>query len=260
MAAAVSKDATVAVIGAGTMGAGIAQIAALYGHRVQLHDARFGAADTAKKAIGDALANRVAKGRLGASEVEAALARIQTVVTLADVCVAQLVIEAIVEDLAAKRELLSQVENVALPECIIASNTSSISITALAAGMKRPERVVGMHFFNPAPAMPLVEVVSGLATAPEVVETTHATALAWGKTPVRASSTPGFIVNRCARSFYAEGLRLLAERAADPATLDAVIRDAGGFRMGPFELIDLIGLDVNLAVTTSVWEAYFHDP
>jgi len=117
-----------------------------------------------------------------------------------------------------------------------------------------------MHFFNPAPLMPLVEVVSGLATSADVVETTFATALAWGKTPVRTSSTPGFIVNRCARPFYGEGLRLLAERAADPATLDAVVREAGGFRMGPFELIDLIGLDVNLAVTTSVWEAYFHDP
>ena len=260
MTAAVPRDATVAVVGAGTMGAGIAQVAALYGHRVQLHDARFGAADAAKKAIGDALAGRVAKGRLGAPEAEAARARIQTVVTLADVCVAHLVIEAIVEDLAAKRELLAQVENVALPDCILASNTSSISITALGAGMKRPERVVGMHFFNPAPLMPLVEVVSGLATSAEVAEATYATAIAWGKTPVRAASTPGFIVNRCARPFYGEGLRLLAERAADPATLDAVIREAGGFRMGPFELIDLIGLDVNLAVTTSVWEAYYRDP
>ena len=260
MTAAVPTDATVAVIGAGAMGSGIAQVAALHGHRVQLHDARFGAADAAKKAIAEALAKRVAKGRLTAAEAEAAVARIATVVTLADVCVAQLVIEAIVEDLEAKRELFSRVENVAIPECVLASNTSSFSITALAAGMKRPDRVVGMHFFNPAPAMPLIEVVSGLATSPAVVETTYATALAWGKTPVRTSSTPGFIVNRCARSFYAEGLRLLAERAADPATLDAVIRDAGGFRMGPFELIDLIGLDVNLAVTISIWEAYFHDP
>ena len=260
MAAAVPRDATIAVIGAGTMGAGIAQVAALYGHRVQLHDARFGAADAGKRAIADTLAERVAKGRLRSPEADAALARIQTVVTLADVCVAQLVIEAIVEDLAAKRELLSQIENVALPECIVASNTSSISITALGAGMKRPERVIGMHFFNPAPLMPLVEVVSGLATSADVVETTYATAVAWGKTPVRAASTPGFIVNRCARPFYAEGLRLLAERAADPATIDAVIREAGGFRMGPFELIDLIGLDVNLAVTTSVWDAYCHDP
>ena len=175
-------------------------------------------------------------------------------------CVAQLVVEAIVEDLGAKRELIERVENVVEDTCIVASNTSSLSITALAAGMKRPGRIVGMHFFNPAPLMPLVEVVSGLATSPATAETVFATAQAWGKTPVYATSTPGFIVNRCARPYYAEGLRLLAERAADVATLDAVLREAGGFRMGPFELIDLIGLDVNLAVTKSVWAAYFHDP
>ena len=125
--------------------------------------------------------------------------------------------------------------------------------------MKHPGRVAGMHFFNPAPLMPLVEVVSGLATDGDVADTIYATALAWGKSPVHARSTPGFIVNRCARPFYAEALRVLAERAADPATLDAVMREAGGFRMGPFELMDLIGLDVNIAVTRSVWEAFFHD-
>ncbi len=260
MTAALPRDSTVAVIGAGAMGAGIAQIAALNGHRVQLHDTRFGAGDAAKKGIAETLDKLVAKGRLARPDADAAVARIATVVALPDVCVAQLVIEAIVEDLGAKRELFERIENVVAPECILASNTSSISITALGAGMKHPGRVVGMHFFNPAPLMPLVEIVSGLATSSSVAEATFATALGWGKTPVYASSTPGFIVNRCARPFYAEGLRLLAERAADPATLDAVIREAGGFRMGPFELIDLIGLDVNLAVTRSIWDAYFHDP
>ena len=260
MTAAVPTDATVAVIGAGSMGSGIAQVAALNGHRVQLHDMRFGAGDAAKKGIAGALDKLVAKGRLAQAAADTAVARIETVVTLPDVCVARLVIEAIVEDAGAKRELFGRIENVVDPDCILASNTSSISITALAAGLKHPERVVGMHFFIPAAVMPLVEVVSGLATSPGVADTTYATALAWGKTAVRASSTPGFIVNRCARPFYGEALRLLAERAADPATLDAVIRDAGGFRMGPFELIDFIGLDVNLAVTTSIWEAYFRDP
>jgi 3-hydroxybutyryl-CoA dehydrogenase len=260
MTAAVPADATVAVIGAGAMGSGIAQIAALHGHRVQLHDTRLGAGDAAKKGIAETLARMVAKGRLAQADADAALARIATVVALPDVCVAKLVVEAIVEDLDAKRELFARIENVASDDCILASNTSSLSITALAAGLKHPERVVGMHFFIPAAVMPLVEIVSGLATSPEVADATYATAVAWGKTPVRASSTPGFIVNRCARPFYAEALRLLAERAADPATLDAVVRDAGGFRMGPFELIDFIGLDVNLAVTTSVWDAYFHDP
>ncbi len=184
----------------------------------------------------------------------------KTVGTLPDAVSAALIVEAIVEDAAAKRELFASLENVVAPDCIIASNTSSLSITALAAGMKHPGRFVGMHFFNPAPLLPLVEIVSGLETSAEVAATTYATAVAWGKSPVHAKSTPGFIVNRCARPFYAEALRLLGEQAADPATIDAVIRDSGGFRMGPFELMDLIGLDVNLAVTKGVWDAYFNDP
>jgi len=260
MTAALPTSATVAVIGAGAMGSGIAQVAAQHGHRVQLHDTRFGAADAAKRAIGETLAKLVAKERLTPSERDATLARINTVGTLADTCVAGLVIEAIVEDLEIKRELVALLENVVSPQCVLATNTSSLSITAIARGAKYPGRIVGMHFFNPAPLMPLVEVVTGLATDRAVAETVFATASAWGKTPVYAMSTPGFIVNRCARPFYAEALRLLAERAADAATIDAVMREAGGFRMGPFELMDLIGHDVNFAVTKSVWEAYFHDP
>ncbi len=260
MAAALPPGSTVAVIGAGAMGAGIAQIAALAGHRVQLHDSRFGAGEAAKRGIVDALGKLVAKGRLQKADAAAAGSRITTVVTLPDACVAQLVVEAIVEDLDAKRELFSRLENVVTPECILASNTSSLSITAIAVGLAHPERVVGMHFFNPAPLMPLVEVITGLATSAAVADAVFATAAAWGKTPVHALSTPGFIVNRCARPFYGEALRLLAEGAAEPATLDAVVREAGGFRMGPFELMDLIGLDVNFAVTRSIWEAYFHDP
>jgi len=254
------SSATVAVIGAGAMGSGIAQIAAQHGHRVQLHDTRFGAADAAKRGIGDTLGKLAAKGRLAQADCDAALARINTVGTLADACVAGLVVEAIVEDLEVKRELVGLLENVVSPQCVLATNTSSLSITAIACGAKHPGRIVGMHFFNPAPLMPLVEVVTGLATDRAVAETVFATAAAWGKTPVYATSTPGFIVNRCARPFYAEALRLLAEQAADPATIDAVMREAGGFRMGPFELMDLIGHDINFAVTRSVWEAYFHDP
>ena len=260
MAAALPVNATVAVIGAGAMGAGIAQLAAQAGHRVQLHDVRIGAADAAKKSIADALTKQATKGRMTQADADATVERIGTVVTLPDTCVAQLVVEAIVEDAAVKRELFARLENVIAPECIVATNTSSLSITELAAGMKHPGRVVGMHFFNPAPVMPLVEVVSGLATSPGVAETIFATAVAWGKAPVHAASTPGFIVNRCARPFYGEALRLLAEGAADAATIDAVLREAGGFRMGPFELMDLIGLDVNFAVTKSVWEGFFRDP
>jgi 3-hydroxybutyryl-CoA dehydrogenase len=260
MAGALPSNAEVGVIGAGAMGAGIAQIAALAGHAVCLFDTRMGAADQAKAAIGETLAALAAKRRIDRATADAATARITVVHAIGSLVSARLIVEAIVEDQEVKRKLFRELEVVVGPDAILASNTSSFSITALAAGMKHSGRVAGMHFFNPAPLMPLVEVVSGLATDPEIADALYATALAWGKSPVHARSTPGFIVNRCARPFYAEALRVLAERAAEPATLDAVMREAGGFRMGPFELMDLIGLDVNIAVTRSVWEAFFHDP
>jgi 3-hydroxybutyryl-CoA dehydrogenase len=258
--AALPRDATVAVFGAGAMGAGIAQIAAQAGHRTLLFDARMNAAEEAVRRIGETLSGLAAKGKLSAADAQAASGRLHAIHALGDTVSARLVVEAIVEDLEAKRELLRQLEVVVDPTAILCSNTSSLSITALAAGLTHRGRVAGMHFFNPAPLMPLVEVVSGLATAPEVAQAVYDTALAWGKSPVHARSTPGFIVNRVARPFYGEALRLLAERAADPATLDAVMREAGGFRMGPFELMDLIGHDVNFAVTRSVWESLFQDP
>jgi 3-hydroxybutyryl-CoA dehydrogenase len=242
------------------MGSGIAQIAAQYGHRVHVFDNRMGAADAAQQQVADTLRKLASKGKLDPSEAEAAAARIVPVHALGDLVSAKLVVEAIVEDLDVKRKMFRELEVVVTPEAVLASNTSSFSITSIAAGMKHPGRIVGMHFFNPAPILPLVEVVSGLATDRAVAELVYDTAKAWGKIPVHTTSTPGFIVNRCARPFYGEGLRLLQENAADPATIDAVMREAGGFRMGPFELMDLIGLDVNFAVTKSVWEAYFHDP
>jgi 3-hydroxybutyryl-CoA dehydrogenase len=260
MSAGLPREAVVAVVGAGAMGAGIAQIAAQAGHPVRLHDARSGAAATARDTVAKILAALAAKGKLSSDAATAAARRIEPVASLEALSDAALVVEAIVEDLDAKRALFAQLEAFVADTAILATNTSSLSVTALCAGLRRPERVVGMHFFNPAPVMPLVEVVSGLATAREVADRIHATAAAWGKSPVHASSTPGFIVNRCARPYYAEALRLLAERAAGCATLDAIFRDAGGFRMGPFELMDLLGHDVNFAVTRSVWEAYFHDP
>ena len=260
MSGALASNAVVAVIGAGAMGAGIAQIAAQHGHRVLLFDTRMGAADDAKKQIADTLAKLAAKGKIEPTDADAASTRLVPVHALGDMVSAKLVVEAIVEDLEAKRKLVRELEVVVAPDSIIASNTSSISITSIAAGMKHQGRIVGMHFFNPAPILPLVEVVSGLATDKAVADVVYATAEAWGKVAVHAASTPGFIVNRCARPFYGEALRLLVERAASPATLDAVMREAGGFRMGPFELMDLIGLDVNFAVTRSVWEAYFNDP
>ena len=257
---ALARDATVAVIGAGAMGSGIAQIAAQAGHAVRLFDTRMGAAEKARAAIAETLAGLAAKGKLDATAAAASATRIVAVHALGDCVSAGLVIEAIVEDLGEKRSLFRELEKIVPATTILASNTSSLSITALAAGLKHPGRVAGMHFFNPVPLMKLVEVVSGLATDPATADTIAATAAAWGKDPVRTTSTPGFIVNRCARPFYGEALRLLAERAADAATLDALMREAGGFRMGAFELMDLIGNDVNFAVTRSVWEACYHDP
>jgi 3-hydroxybutyryl-CoA dehydrogenase len=251
-------DDTVAVLGAGTMGAGISQVAAAAGHPVLLYDVR---TDAAAKAINDIRINLqklVAKGKLSAEA--AAAARVTSAASIGQLGPAGLVIEAIVEDLTAKREVFAKLENIIAEDCILATNTSSISVTAIAAALQRPGRLAGMHFFNPAPIMELVEVVSGLATDRDCAETIYATAKAWGKTPVRVKSSPGFIVNRVARPFYLEALKLLQERVATPATIDAVMREAGGFRMGPFELMDLIGNDVNLAVSKSLFEAFFYEP
>jgi 3-hydroxybutyryl-CoA dehydrogenase len=254
-----NTNTRVAVIGAGAMGAGIAQVAAQAGHPVQLYDNRPGAAAQALQGIDRQLGQLVDKGKLDAAEREAISARLQPVESIEALADAQLVIEAIVENLQVKQDLLRQLEALCADDCILASNTSSLSITSLAAGLRRPQRVIGMHFFNPAPVMALVEVVSGLATDPQLAARLYQLAKAWGKQPVHTRSTPGFIVNRVARPFYAESLRLLQEGAADCATLDALLRDAGGFRMGPFELTDLIGHDVNYAVTCSVFDAFYGD-
>ncbi|NHZ63123.1 3-hydroxyacyl-CoA dehydrogenase PaaH [Massilia genomosp. 1] len=258
--AALEQGSIVAVIGSGAMGAGIAQVAAAAGYPVKLFDTRPGAVEKAIADIGKVYTTLVEKGRMSGAAAIAARARLHSVATLKEVIDAALVVEAIVENLDVKRMLFADLENVVGDDCILATNTSSISVTAIAAPLRRPQRLVGMHFFNPVPLMALVEVISGLATDPAVADTVYATAAAWGKNPVHAKSTPGFIVNRVARPFYAEGLRLLQEQAASAATLDAVMRDCGGFRMGPFELMDLIGHDVNFSVTQSVFNAYFGDP
>lgn len=255
-----TEHTLVAVVGAGAMGAGIAQVAAQAGHRVLLHDMRPEAASRAIAGIASQLERQVAKGRLSAEARTQALSRLQAATTLEQVADAGLVIEAIIEDLAAKQGLFTELERMCKVDAILASNTSSISISALAAPLRHPERVAGLHFFNPAPVMALVEVVSGLATAPPVAEALHAMVARWGKKPVHAKSTPGFIVNRVARPFYAESLRLLQEGAASCVTLDALLRQAGGFPMGPFELMDFIGHDVNYAVTCSVFSAFYGDP
>jgi 3-hydroxybutyryl-CoA dehydrogenase len=260
MAPGLDKASVVAVIGSGAMGSGIAQVAAVAGHTVRLYDTRPEAVGQAIAGIGKALARLVEKGRMGTAEADLARERVQAMRSLDEAQDAALVVEAVVEDLDVKRVLFAELEDVVGPDCILATNTSSISVTAIGATLKRPERLVGMHFFNPVPLMALVEVIAGAATDKAVADAVHATAAAWGKSPVHATSTPGFIVNRVARPYYAEALRLLLERAADPATIDALLRDCGGFRMGPCELMDLIGHDVNYAVTQSVFNAYYGDP
>ena len=255
-----AADSLVGVIGAGTMGAGIAQVAAQAGHRVALYDALDGAAARAVTGLAARFDSLAAQGKLSAEEAEGAKARLSVADSLDDMKDAVLVVEAVIEDLKVKQDLFARVEQIVGPDCALATNTSSLSITAIAAGLQDPSRLVGMHFFNPAPLMPLVEIIEALATDPNRAETVRDYADGWGKTTVLCRSTPGFIVNRVARPFYAEALRAYEEGVGRFATVDAVVRESGGFKMGPFELMDMIGLDVNLAVSTSVWEATGYDP
>ncbi|WOX23202.1 3-hydroxyacyl-CoA dehydrogenase [Streptomyces solicathayae] len=257
---AIEHSRTVSVVGTGTMGQGIAQVALVAGHPVRLHDTVPGRAEAAAAAIAARLDRLVEKGKLDADARAAAVARLHPAERLDELADSALVVEAVVERLDVKQELFTELEKVVDDTCLLATNTSSLSVTAVAGALRVPERFVGLHFFNPAPLLPLVEVVSGHATADTVATAAYETAKAWGKTPVRCADTPGFIVNRIARPFYAEALRVYEERGADPATIDAVLRECGGFRMGPFELTDLIGQDVNEAVTRSVWESFYQDP
>ena len=252
------NGAPILVVGAGIMGIGIAQVAAQAGHTVMLFDTRDGAVTEGRDKLAKTLDTLLAKGKLRAEEAAQTLSRIEAIGALEEAASARLVVEAIVENLAIKRGLFQQLEAIVAPDCVLATNTSSISVTAIANGLQHPQRLVGMHFFNPVPLMKLVEVVSGLQTDPAVAAAIFDLSKAWGKVPVHARSTPGFIVNRIARPYYAETLALLLEQAATPAVLDACLR-AAGFRMGPCELMDLIGHDTNLAVTQSVYEANFFD-
>ncbi|WP_329149179.1 3-hydroxyacyl-CoA dehydrogenase [Streptomyces sp. NBC_01456] len=257
---AIGTNSTVAVVGTGTMGQGIAQVALVAGHRVRLYDTAPGRAGQAAGSIARRLDRLVEKGRISAAERDTAAGRLSPAVDLAELADAALVIEAILEQLPAKQELFTALEDIVAADCLLATNTSSLSVTAVAGRLRHPGRCVGLHFFNPAPLLPLVEVISGFATDETAATTAYDTAAAWGKKPVRCADTPGFLVNRIARPFYAEALRAYEERTADPATIDAVLRDGTGFKMGPFELTDLIGQDVNEAVTHSVWNAFFQDP
>lgn len=250
---------TVAVIGSGTMGAGIAEVAAAAGHDVLLFDINQDALTRAIDGIRQRLTSRVSRGKLSVEACERTLNKIYAVADIASLAPANLVIEAASERLEVKKALFSQLAEICPPQTLLTSNTSSISITAIAADVRFPERVAGLHFFNPAPVMKLVEVVSGLATSQEVADALCNCVAAWGKKPVRCRSTPGFIVNRIARPFYAEAWRALEEQIAAPEVIDAALREGGGFPMGPLALTDMIGHDVNFAVTSSVFNAFWQD-
>ncbi|HET7377939.1 MAG TPA: 3-hydroxyacyl-CoA dehydrogenase NAD-binding domain-containing protein, partial [Anaerolineae bacterium] len=246
----------VGIVGAGTMGNGIAQVAALHGHNVIMYDVNMPLAQHGFDSIKAVLKRHVEKKRLDAAEMNAALERVRLTADLNELKDAQLVIEAVPEDLALKRSLFSTLDHLCLPDTLLCSNTSSLSIAALGGVTKRPDKVAGLHFFNPAPMMSLVEVVRSDRTSAETVSRLIDVARRWGKTPIVARDTPGFIVNRVARPFYAEALRLLDHHVADAETIDRIMK-AAGFKMGPFELMDLVGIDVNLAVTEAIYEAYF---
>ncbi|MFF4957915.1 3-hydroxyacyl-CoA dehydrogenase [Streptomyces sp. NPDC001222] len=256
---ALDLSSPVAVVGTGTMGQGIAQVALVAGHPVRLYDVAPGRAREAAAAIGARLDRLVEKDRLTPAERDGARARLAPVENLAELADCSLVVEAVLERLDAKQQLFRELEDVVGDDCLLATNTSSLSVTAVGGALRNPGRFVGLHFFNPAPLMPLVEVVSGFATDVTSATRAYETARAWGKTPVACADTPGFIVNRIARPFYAEAFAVYEAQAADPATIDAVLRESGGFRMGAFELTDLIGQDVNESVTRSVWESFFQD-
>lgn len=242
------------------MGRGIAQIAALGGITVLLYDARDGAAEEARGAVASALSRLSSKGRLPEEDAHAAAGRLVTVDVLDDVRPAHIVLEAIVEDLEAKRALFRALEAIVSPGCVLATNTSSLSVTAIAAACARPERVVGFHFFNPVPLMKVVEVIDGVRGDRAIGDAMMGLAKRLGHAPVRAKDTPGFVVNHAGRGFGTEALRLIGEDVATPLEIDAIMRDQAGFRLGPFELFDLVGLDISVPVMESVYRQYFDEP
>ncbi|MGW3107471.1 3-hydroxyacyl-CoA dehydrogenase [Streptomyces sp. NPDC001100] len=256
---ALDLSSPVAVVGTGTMGQGIAQVALAAGHVVRLYDTVPGRARDATEAIRARLDRLVEKDRFTAADRDAAHGRLLPAETLAELADCTLVVEAVLERLDVKQQLMRDLEDIVGEDCLLATNTSSLSVTAIGAALRNPGRFVGLHFFNPAPLLPLVEVVSGFATDVTSATRAYQMSRAWGKTPVACADTPGFIVNRIARPFYAEAFAAYEAQAADPATIDAILRESGGFRMGAFELTDLIGQDVNESVTHSVWQSFFQD-
>jgi 3-hydroxybutyryl-CoA dehydrogenase len=254
------SDLVAGVAGSGTMGRGVVQVLAQCGVRTLVYDAQPGAAHKAKEAIGKSLASLVQKGRLQQADADATLARIEIVDALAAFKPCHVVVEAIIEQLAPKQELFKALEAIVADSCILASNTSSLSVTAMAAACARPGRVAGYHFFNPVPLMKIVEVVDGELTEPWVGEALAGLARRYGHKPVRCKDTPGFIVNHAGRGYVPESLRVLQEGVADVAAIDRILTDAAGFRMGPFALMDLVGLDIGHGVMRSMHQQYYGEP
>jgi 3-hydroxybutyryl-CoA dehydrogenase len=250
----------IGVLGTGAMGTGIAEVAALAGHKVKMWDARPGAAEDSVNRIVAGLSKLVEKGKLDASIPTFVKGNLIPAASPSEMGEVNLAIEAIVEDKAVKQNLFNELESVCGQECILASNTSSLSIAALGGALKHPERFLGIHFFNPANRMKLVEIIPGISTRSGLAEEVAELITTWGKTCVMAKDTPGFIVNRIARPFYGEAIRIYEEGIASAAQIDDAVKRIGGFRMGPFELMDFIGHDVNFAVTESVFREFWCDP
>ncbi|SFN52437.1 3-hydroxybutyryl-CoA dehydrogenase [Chryseobacterium oleae] len=250
----------IGIIGAGTMGVGIAQVAATAGCKVVLFDANAPQIDKALSGLEKTLQKLVEKAKISQEKATEIRTNIIKGEALQDLKDSDLVIEAIIENKDIKTKVFTELETYVSDDCIIGSNTSSISITSLGAELKKPERFIGIHFFNPAPLMPLVEVIPSLLTEKSLPEKIYNLMKEWGKIPVIAKDIPGFIVNRIARPYYGEGLRIVEENIATPEQVDDAMRTLGNFKMGPFELMDLIGVDVNFAVTTTVYKDYFYDP
>ena len=250
----------VGIIGSGTMGSGIAQVAATAGCTVKLYDTNQTALEKSKAGLEKILNRLIEKSRIDNAEKQRIQSNISYIDSLKDLADSDLTIEAIVENLDIKKSVFSELETYVSQDCIIASNTSSLSIASIASSLKKPERCIGIHFFNPAPLMKLVEVVPAIQTSEDVLDKSVKTISDWKKVVAVAKDTPGFIVNRVARPFYGESLRIYEEGIADFATIDWSLKTLGGFRMGPFELMDFIGNDVNYTVTETVFRAFYFDP
>jgi 3-hydroxybutyryl-CoA dehydrogenase len=248
------------VVGAGAMGGGIAQVLVEAGWEVLLYDTQDASLENGVARVRGVWDKLVEKGKINDAQRSAYNKQLSAAYVLREAAEVSLVIEAIYENLDAKRSVFTTLDDLVLKDCILATNTSSLSVSSIAAGVKHPERLIGLHFFNPAPLMPLVEIVPGIATDPAVVEACVAAVAAWGKVGVVAKDSPGFLVNRIARPFYGEALHLFEEQMADMATIDWALTELGGFRMGPFALMDLIGHDVNYVVTETIWKQFYCDP